>query len=916
MRFALVIEPPEILGSVDRLAPLRLAVGRAGFNLVRLRSGVTLARELSRAIGAADPEDSALVYVAGEVRIEGGEILLDGDLPLEIVEMARIVASQSLAQLLFVIDARVQGESGDAMHAFEHVEAIVRAVSPRDRGIELLAAVESSPQGSPPSLSLTRFFVHAIEDASALAADGTMLMSRCYAKITEHPEFAQTVPSFAHVKGPSDFVVVAPIAERVSELPQPPQRSPEPPEASPSPPSIQNPRTPWRARAILPLPAIEPILADAERAHKKGEWDLALDAYRKALMLLGDKDPQAMASLYASVAEVKLAQRKDREAEANYEKALAADPHHARSLVALAKMALDAKDLRRAAGYERRLARALPDQARRVEAFARAAELYEEAKDLRTAVEVLEEAITVRPNEPALLAALRAGYEALRQWKKLVDLLGTMAEAAPLLHDKAQRRFEQADLILGRLRDEEVGLAVLSTVLEEDPTHERALAAMVAVHSRREEWRDLEKLYQRLVDAFAQREDATRAWDICKRLGQLRRDKLGDGPGALDAFTAAVKLRPKDVETRAALAELLVAKGDREAAVAELEIAARMDPSRAETHRRLYELHRRAGATDRAWLAATALEALGAVNVDQGVLVTQFRGELRATSTLDDAAWSLLRAPGYDPVIDAIAEAVAPGAVRVKLDELRMERKLVLLDQERRQPADSTATLVRTFAMASQVLGVKAPELYMLDSVPGGLAAVQADEPSTAFAASLGSGHKVPELSFLVARHLVYYRPEHYVLLFYPTLAELTALVIAAVKVARPELPLPISPASVKVRRELVKHVSESQKNALAVAVEQLDARGGKLDLAAWLVGVELTANRAGLLLAGDLAVALSMMRGEPRAIAELTFEDRRADLIAFTESRQLAELRVKLGIAARASLVPPPPSSHRLPPS
>ena len=240
-------------------------------------------------------------------------------------------------------------------------------------------------------------------------------------------------------------------------------------------------------------------MADAERAHKKGEWDLALDAYRKALMLLGDKDPQAMASLYASVAEVKLAQRKDREAEANYEKALAADPHHARSLVALAKMALDAKDLRRAAGYERRLARALPDQARRVEAFARAAELYEEAKDLRTAVEVLEEAITVRPNEPALLAALRAGYEALRQWKKLVDLLGTMAEAAPLLHDKAQRRFEQADLILGRLRDEEVGLAVLSTVLEEDPTHERALAAMVAVHSRREEWRDLEKLYQRLV---------------------------------------------------------------------------------------------------------------------------------------------------------------------------------------------------------------------------------------------------------------------------------------------------------------------------------------------------------------------------------------------------------------------------------
>src|ERR1700722_18737998 len=191
----------------------------------------------------------------------------------------------------------------------------------------------------------------------------------------------------------------------------------------------------------------------------------------------------------------------------------------------------------------------------------------------------------------------------------------------------------------------------------------------------------------------------------------------------------------------------------------------------------------------------------------------------------------------------------------------------------------------------------------MLDAVEGGLAAAQAESPATVFAAALATGRKVPELAFLVARHLVYYHPAHYVLLFYPTLPELTALVLAAVKTARPELPLPISPASVKVRRELVKHITETQKTALAVAVEQLDARGGKLDLAAWLVGVELMANRAGLLLAGDLSVALSSMRGERRAIAELTFDDRRADLIAFTESRQLSELRAKLGIAARGSL-------------
>jgi golgin subfamily B member 1 len=913
MRFALVIEPPETPTSVDRLNALRLAVARAGFNVVRIRGGATLARELSRVIGATETDDAALIYVAGDVRLEGGEAVLDEETALPVAELARIVTVHAFAQLLVVIDARAAGERGDAMNALEHVEALVTAVNPRGRGTELLVAVESSPLKEPPSLALTRFFVQAIDDMNGLAADGTMLMSRCYAKMTAHPEFAQTVPSFAHVKGPHDFMVVAPVAERTSSAPPPVSASVAAP-SSPVP--ALSTRTPWRARMVLPLPAIEPILADAESAHKKGEWDRALDGYKKALMILGDKEPQAMASLYASVAEVKLAQGKEREAEASFEKALAADPAHARSLAALVKMAREGKDARRAASFERRLARSLPDEAKRIEAYARAAELYEEAKDLSTAVEVLEEAHKIRPHEPALLSALRAGYEALRQWKKLVDLLGVMAEAAPLLHEKAQRRFEQADVALGRLRDEQMGLAALASTLEDDPAHERALAAIVAVHSRREEWRALEKVYEKLVAAFARREDPARAWEICKRLGQLRRDKLGDGPGALEAFTAAVKLRPKDVETRAALAELLFAKGDREAAVAELETAARVDPSRAETHRRLFELHRRAGATDRAWLAATALEALGAANVDQGMLAHQFRGELRPTSVLDDAAWSLLQAPGNDPVIEAIARAVAPSAVRVKLEELRVERKLVLLDQERRQQADSTATLVRTFGFASQLLGVQAPELYMLETVDGGLAAVQAETPSTVFAASLGSGHKVAELAFLVARHLVYYRPEHYVLLFYPTLAELTALVLAAVKVARPELPLPISPASVRIRRELATHTTLAQKGALTAAVDLLDARGGKLDLAAWLASVELTANRAGLLIAGDLAVALSTMREEKRSIAELTFDDRRAELIAFTASRQLAELRVKLGTLAQAALSPPPPSSRALPPS
>jgi hypothetical protein len=213
---------------------------------------------------------------------------------------------------------------------------------------------------------------------------------------------------------------------------------------------------------------------------------------------------------------------------------------------------------------------------------------------------------------------------------------------------------------------------------------------------------------------------------------------------------------------------------------------------------------------------------------------------------------------------------------------------------------------VRTFAFASQILAVSLPYLYVTEeAVPGGLAAAQVEMPSTLIGPELVSGKTVQELAFVVGRHLAYYRPEHYVLVFFPTLNDVTALFLAAIKLALPEVPVPThaAAAAAKLRKELEKHATPAVKVELAAAVEQLNTRGGKVDLTAWIRGVELTATRAGLLLCGDLAVALAAMRKESRAIADLTLDAKRADLLAFSASRDLADLRVRLGIAARSVL-------------
>jgi hypothetical protein len=180
-----------------------------------------------------------------------------------------------------------------------------------------------------------------------------------------------------------------------------------------------------------------------------------------------------------------------------------------------------------------------------------------------------------------------------------------------------------------------------------------------------------------------------------------------------------------------------------------------------------------------------------------------------------------------------------------------------------------------------------------------------ATSPATAIGPQVRAGMTVQQLAFLAGRHLTYYRPEHYALVFFPTLAELSALVLAAVRLVIPGISLPPPPDSEsKVTVDLGSRLSAEKKKDLEKVVARLDERGGKLDLLAWIRHVELTAARAGLLLAGDLRVPLRILKDEERAIGELSAETKRGDLVAFCASDAYGKLRERMGVATHRSLV------------
>lgn len=682
-------------------------------------------------------------------------------------------------------------------------------------------------------------------------------------------------------------------------------------------------RIPRAPRSLPPMPEVGPILDDADAARERGDWDAALEVYKKALFVLdnslGVEDrAKTQASIYASIAEVKLAQEKYREAETNFEKALAIDPKHSRSLGGLVSAAARAKDWERLAAVHRRRADAFEDGEDKAIELCRVADL--EANRLGSvekAIATLEIASIHSPDDTNILVRLRGFYEKTHAWRKLFDVLGDLVRNTTEPRRRGSLRFGQADIALGRFREEPRGLALLEMALDEDPQCDRALSALVAVRTRREEWLELAAIYERLVDRYAGLEDRDRAWEVCRKLGTLRRDRLVDGPGALEAFRGAVELRPDDVETRAALAELYAAKGERALAVRELETVALRAPLRAQTYRRLTELHQRAQRPDRAWLAATCLEELGASDVSHDLVIEQFRpdGPIRPTTALDGSWWELLTASGADPIVSDILLTVGPTAIELRLEELEAKKKLPPLDPERKHDKTSTASAVRTFVWAAKALSTPLPDLYVLDVVPNGVAAVPARVPSTALGPSALSGRTVQQLAFIAGRHLTYFLPAHYPLVFFPTLAELSTLVLTAVSIVIPGISVPPAPdGESRTFSALSQRLSDEQRTKLEEIVGRLDQRGGTLDLLQWIRSVELTAARAGLLLAGDLRIASRMMNDEQRTIGELSAEAKRGDLLAFTASEAYGILRERMGVsihsaALSSGVLPPVPS-------
>jgi tetratricopeptide (TPR) repeat protein len=791
--------------------------------------------------------------------------------------IARIAGCEPESALV-IAEVTHDGPSADALVAAEVVEAVRATINPAASDVGAIVAVRARSLDVDP-IAFTKLVARVAD--RAMDANGCARLSVVTEQLRADADRHEAAQSYAVSNVDADFLI-----------------------------------------ARSDRPSIPSLIALADGARDRAEWVHARAGYRAALMTAKDSSSRALA--WSRIGAMERARCDEDEAMRAYENAAAASPTDREAIDALAELAEEAGDVKRAVVWSTKRVALIESPAEKVdELFAIARTYVQDLSDVHGAVATLERARAIEARDD-VLEALRRSYRKLSDWPKLVEITGALADNAPTAEERAARRFAQARIALDRMKDATLAVGFLNLALDDDPTHDEALDVLVEVRTSLAELPELARALERVSERLDVMGEDERARDVRTRIAAIPRTEIieavdaveidADTTGPLESMPeheADEEIAVADVDTgkRKAIAEQLLAEGDEGGALEELEAAISQAPLDVSLHERLFALHSRAERFDRALLAAQVLEEIAGPEAERDAWLEKERpsGALRVRALLDSTAWDLLRANGSDDVIESLFAAISKAAILAQVDDRRARRKLPSIDPARKQPKESTASIMASFRWAARVLGVECPNLYVLDDVPGDVAAVPAAEPSTVIGPSVLSGRSTKDLAFIVARHLTYYRPEHAVLLYFPTIQELTLLVLAAVQLAMPAVAIPPSVAAqvASLQARIAEHISDADRAKMTAAVERLEGRGGRLEIGTWVKSVEMTAARVGLVLSGDLRSAMTRVRAESRATSCVSVEEARADLVAFCASRAHADLRGEYALVT--SSWPPP---------
>ena len=430
------------------------------------------------------------------------------------------------------------------------------------------------------------------------------------------------------------------------------------------------------------------------------------------------------------------------------------------------------------------------------------------------------------------------------------------------------------------LRIDEAGaLFHLERAIDLDPTRVDAIATIEQLHVARGELRRLERVIKRVLFRLRGKGGTPEA-SAWLRLAKLYFDHLDDQHGGVAALANAKRLAPNHPELAAVASRTArresgpIRAGWREAL---------NDPT---TGSALVRHTITAGHADAAFLAAATMVALGTADAQMAELYEQHRlRDIRLPpSPLTLPQWAQLRHKEDGLELGALFELVAPAIhalAPMTLADSDLDASQQIGDAELPLP------FKRLRDRLSATLGVAQAPVYPRVELGAQIHVLACDPPVLLAGDEALTAPERPELVFRLARALTFLWPGRAVGASRPGRV-LRAVVMAIVREAAGTDIGMDDPLAAKANAAVAGLAPTAREQARASALRLLSKTGGGLNLSLWAKSLSRTADRAGLLLCGDIPVAFA----GAREVGELE-----RDLLEFAYSAAHVSLRHQLGL-------------------
>ncbi|MDO9019269.1 MAG: hypothetical protein Q8S73_07535 [Deltaproteobacteria bacterium] len=658
----------------------------------------------------------------------------------------------------------------------------------------------------------------------------------------------------------------------------------------------------FTAAQALDRANVESISALALAYFEKQDWDNAFKHYQVLLVHHKDElDAEARADLYYRLGVVKSAQG-DRRRAANFlEKSLEEYPGYRPALGALIDTHSAGAEWEQAIGYRTQLLDMEDDEEKRFAMLQEIGGLWQDkAKNTQKAIQAFAGAAELKPRDHVLLHKLLGLYTEAKQWSKVIEVVQRISDLETNAERKARYAYSIASIYNQELKNPDEALTFYNQALDFNPSELKPFAKVNEILQARRDWRSLSRAYKRMIERVAGKPDSRDLeFSLLHPLGLIYRDRLNENDKALAVFKLASERKPDDLTEHKIVAELAMRVGDIPESIARWQTIAAQDMGNSEALHAIYDLYYQSHQHDKAWCVAatTAFLLRDRAREDLRAFFEQYRPRkpLAPTGRLTEEHWvKQLFHPNEDPVVGKIFASILGAVRRAKVKPLQ---QFGFTQKELQDPANTTVALVRSLAQSSQALNLPLPSIFLKPQQQGGLGYVPS-EPIASFAgAGLLSGLRPEELAFVAAKHMTYYRNEHYIRVLLPTTQELTVMLLAAIKLVKSDQDVPAESAQAAQTLAPLLATDPIAVEGLRKVVRYFLEQGGASNIKKWYQSVELTAARAGFLMCGDLEIARKMLALEPGLPGDLAPAEKLKDVVQFSMSETYFSLREGLGI-------------------